>query len=79
MMSRMAPASRAEPGSVSHEVSRDAQQPERFVFFERWQDLAALQAHFRVEASRQFAKALAQLCEGRPEMAIYQAEIINLA
>ena len=71
--------SRTEPGCVSHEVSRDVQQPDRFLFVERWQDMAALQAHFRVEASRQFAKSMAQLSDGRPEMAIYQAEAISLA
>ena len=71
--------SRAEPGCVSHEVSRDVQQPQRFVFVERWRDMAALQAHFQVEASRQFAKSMAQLSDGRPEMAIYQAEAISLA
>lgn len=70
--------SRAEPGCISHEVSRDVQQPRRFVFVERWTDMAALQVHFRVEASRQFAKSMAQLSEGRPEMAIYQAEAINV-
>lgn len=71
--------SRAEPGCISHEVTRDVQQPHRFVFVERWTDMAALQVHFRVEASRQFAKSMAQLSEGRPEMAIYQAEAIDMA
>jgi quinol monooxygenase YgiN len=71
--------SRAEPGCISHEVSRDVQQPERFVFVERWQDMAALQAHFQVDASRQFAKSMAQLSDGRPEMEIYQADAINMA
>lgn len=71
--------SRAEPGCISHEVTRDVQQPRRFVFVERWADMAALQAHFRVEASRQFAKSMAQLSEGRPEMAIYQADAIDMA
>lgn len=56
--------SRAEPGCVSHEVSRDVQQPERFVFVERWQDMAALQAHFCVDATRQFAKSMAQFSDG---------------
>ena len=70
--------SRAEPGCVSHEVSRDVQQPRRFVFVEQWSDLAALQAHFRVEASRTFAQAMAERCEGRPQMAIYQAEAIRM-
>jgi len=71
--------SRAEPGCISHEVSRDVQQPHRFVFVERWTDMAALRAHFHVEASRQFAKSLTQLSDGRPEMAIYQAEAIDMA
>ena len=70
--------SRAEPGCVSHEVSRDAQQPLRFVFVERWSDMAALQLHFQVEASRKFAQAMAELGEGRPQMAVYQAEPVPL-
>lgn len=41
--------SRAEPGCISHEVSRDVEQPRRFVFVERWTDMTALQMHFRVE------------------------------
>lgn len=71
--------SRTEPGCISHEVTRDVQQPRRFVFIERWADMAALQVHFRVEASRQFAKSLAQLSVERPEMAIYQADTIDMA
>lgn len=70
--------SRAEPGCVSHEVSRDVQQPLRFVFVERWRDMAALQAHFRVEASRTFAQSMAELCDGNPQIAIYQAEAVRL-
>lgn len=70
--------SRTEPGCISHEVSRDVQQPNRFVFVERWADMAALQVHFRVEASRQFAKALAELSGGKLEMSVYQAEAIKL-
>jgi quinol monooxygenase YgiN len=69
--------SRAEPGCVSHEVSRDVLQPLRFVFVERWSDMAALQAHFRVEASRKFAHAITELCEASPLMTIYQAEALH--
>lgn len=68
--------SRAEPGCVSHEVSRDVQQPLRFVFFERWSDMAALQAHFRVEASRTFAQSMASLCQEPPRIDIYEAEVV---
>lgn len=70
--------SRTEPGCISHEVSRDVEQPNRFVFVERWSDMAALQAQFRVPASRQFAKAMAQLSDGQLQISIYSAEAITL-
>ncbi|MBV7428578.1 MULTISPECIES: putative quinol monooxygenase [unclassified Acidovorax] len=70
--------SRMEAGCVSHEVSRDVQQPLRFVFIERWSDLAALQAHFRVEASRDFAHSMASLCEEAPQIDVYEAEVISI-
>ena len=71
--------SRTEPGCISHEVSADVQQPLRLSFVERWSDLAALKAHFRVEASRAFAKALAGMADGMPQMWVYQSEEIDLA
>ncbi|MBK6866256.1 MAG: antibiotic biosynthesis monooxygenase [Ideonella sp.] len=65
--------SRTEPGCLSHAVSRDAENPLRLVFFEQWADLAALQAHFAVPASRGFVKVLAAFAEVAPEMQIYEA------
>lgn len=53
--------SRAEPGCISHAVHQDTENPNRLVFVEQWADQAALQAHFRVPASRAFGKALAAL------------------
>lgn len=69
--------SRAEPGCISHEVTRDVEHPRRFVFFERWNDMAALQLHIRLQTSRDFAKALIRLSDGKPEMAIFQADSIK--
>ena len=68
--------SRVEPGCISHEVSRDVQQPLRFVFVERWESMAALQAHFRVEASRTFAQSMASLCQEPPRIDIYEATVV---
>ncbi len=70
--------SRAEPGCLSHAVSRDVEQPLKFVFVEQWSDMPALQTHFRLEASRNFARALAVLCDAAPQMAIYGAEEIRV-
>ncbi|WP_418119835.1 putative quinol monooxygenase [Variovorax sp. 350MFTsu5.1] len=71
--------SRSEPGCISHEVSTDAQEPLRLTFVERWSDMGALQAHFRVDASRAFAKALSAMAEGTPEIHVYRSEEIDLS
>jgi quinol monooxygenase YgiN len=71
--------SRSEPGCISHEVSVDVEQPLRLTFVERWSDMAALKAHFRVEASRAFAKALAAMADGMPQISVYQSDEIDLA
>ena len=71
--------SRAEPGCISHEMGRDALQPLRLTFVERWADETALQVHFGAEASRAFAAALEQLCDAPPQKTVYQAEALDLA
>lgn len=70
--------SRTEPGCLSHTVSRDADDPQRLVFVERWADEAALRQHFRVPASREFVDALALLCSARPHIEIHAATPVPL-
>lgn len=65
--------SRAEPGCISHAVHLDAEHPRRLVFFEEWADMAALQEHFAVPASRAFGKAAAALSEEAPQITLYEA------
>ena len=65
--------SRSEPGCLAHAVHQDAENPRRLVFVEQWSDQAALAAHFKVPASRAFAKALAALAEEAPSLSIYEA------
>ena len=50
--------SRAEPGCIAHAVHRDVENPSRLVFVEQWSSEAALWEHFKVPASRAFARAL---------------------
>lgn len=70
--------SRLEPGCMAHAVHVDAENPLRLVFVEQWSDLAALQAHFRVPASRAFGKALADLCSQPPGIELYEAAALPL-
>ena len=70
--------SRAEPGCLEHGVAVDANDGLRLVFFERWADRAALDAHFRVPASRAFAAQVAALAAHPPTLEIYEANTISL-
>ncbi len=68
----------AEPGCLEHGVAVDANDGLRLVFFERWADRESLLAHFRVPASREFAKQVAQLAAHPPELATYDASELAL-
>jgi quinol monooxygenase YgiN len=70
--------SRAEPGCLEHGVAIDANDGLRLVFFERWADRAALLAHFKVPASREFAAQAGRLAAHPPELASYEASAIAL-
>jgi quinol monooxygenase YgiN len=70
--------SRAEPGCLEHGVAIDANDGLHLVFFERWADRAALDAHFKVPASRTFAAQAGKLAAHPPDLAIYDASEISL-
>jgi quinol monooxygenase YgiN len=65
--------SRAEPGCISHAVHQDVENPQRLVFVEQWASQEALWQHFKVPASRSFAKSVAALAVEVPNLAIYEA------
>jgi quinol monooxygenase YgiN len=68
--------SRAESGCMSHQVHSDCETPDLLVFVERWQDGAAVLAHFQVPESGAFVKKLAALATDPPHMTIYAADEI---
>jgi quinol monooxygenase YgiN len=70
--------SRLEPGCISHDVSVDAANPLRLMFFERWEDQAALKVHFAVPESRAFWKRLQELAADPGHMSVYEAEKIRI-
>lgn len=70
--------SRAEPGCLEHGVAADVNDGLRLVFFERWADLDALLAHFKVPASREFGAQAARLAARPPELAAYEASELKL-
>ncbi|MDJ0878754.1 MAG: putative quinol monooxygenase [Halieaceae bacterium] len=66
--------SRAEQGCISHAVHIDAENPNRLVFFEEWESMDALQAHFQVPASGEFVQQLGALATSDPQMRIFESE-----
>ena len=70
--------SRAEPGCIEHGVTVDVNDGLRLVFFERWADLDALLAHFKVPASREFGAQAARLAARPPDLAAYDASELKL-
>ena len=71
--------SRAEPGCIAHAVHRDTENPLRLVFVEKWSDMAALQVHFRVPASRELGKALATMASEPPGLELFDASAVKPA
>jgi quinol monooxygenase YgiN len=69
--------SRAEPGCIAHAVHLDAENPLRLVFVEQLASQEALWAHFKVPASRSFAKSVAALAMEEPTLTIYDASPIT--
>jgi quinol monooxygenase YgiN len=69
--------SRAEPGCIAHAVHRDTENPLKLVFVEKWADMAALQLHFRVPASREFGKALVAMATEPPALEIFDANAVS--
>lgn len=65
--------SRSEPGCIAHNCHIDAENPQRIVFVEEWDDMAAVKVHFAVPASGEFVRTLGGWAEGAPVMKIYEA------
>lgn len=68
--------SRAEPGCIEHNVSVDAERPDRLVFVERWESAEALRAHFAVPESRAFAWEIGQLAVAPPSIEVFNASAV---
>ena len=62
--------SRTEPGCLQHGVSIDAEDPLTLVFYEEWEDRAALDAHFQVPDSLAFMKTMRSLAASQTKMKI---------
>lgn len=66
--------SRTEPGCLKHGVAIDAENPMMLVFYEEWEDRAALDAHFQVPGSLAFMETVRNLAQSQSRMKILPVE-----
>jgi len=69
--------SRSEIGCIAHNCMVDAEDPDRMVFYEEWQDMAALQTHFKVPASGEFVRGITELAASPPDIRIFEANALD--
>jgi quinol monooxygenase YgiN len=70
--------SRSEPGCIAHDVAVDCYNPLKLVFTEKWQDRAALTAHFNVPASIDLVVTARKLAAEPPMIEIYDAAKLEM-
>lgn len=63
---RVVELTRSEPGCLVYDIGRDAGAPDRFVAYECWQDLAALQGHLLTKHFAAIGEAIGGLLAGAP-------------
>ncbi len=71
--------SRTEPGCLEHGVATDADDPLRLVFFERWADRSAIEAHMQLPASRDFGRRLMAMVDRPPSLDLYDVKLTDEA
>ncbi len=69
--------SRTETGCLAHGAYIDSEDSNRIVFFEKWADRAALDAHFTVPASNEFVQQLSPLLIAPPTIELFEARPSN--
>ena len=67
---RVVELTRSEPGCVAYDIGRDADSPDRFVVYECWRDLAALEEHLLTSHFAAAGVALGGLLASAPEVRI---------
>ncbi|HEB90446.1 MAG TPA: antibiotic biosynthesis monooxygenase [Deltaproteobacteria bacterium] len=69
--------SRLEEGCLSHRFFEDPEHDRTLVFFEEWQDQAAIDRHFAQPHSGEFVKAFRAWCEGGIALELHHVSNTN--
>jgi quinol monooxygenase YgiN len=64
---RAIPPTRKEKGCLAYDLNRDARKPTHYLVYERWQNLAALEAHLKSAHITTLLREVGDLLAGPPE------------
>ena len=64
-------ATRKEKGNKAYDLNRSAKSPNEYIIYERWQDLAALQAHLKTPVITALLAEIGELADGPPELKVF--------
>ena len=67
------PATRAEPGCLAYDLHQSTNEPTEFLFYERWSDRAALDAHSASTAPhrQELRQRLGHIVAGPPSVTVW--------
>jgi quinol monooxygenase YgiN len=66
------PKVRTEPGTLEYVIYRGVQDPNMVFFFERYQDQAAMDAHWATGEFKAFQEAMGPCLDGEPIMGVVE-------
>ena len=64
-------ATKKEAGCLAYELNRDPDDPTTYVMFEKFKNVAALEAHLKQEHTTKLLKALEPLTDGELKVKVY--------
>jgi quinol monooxygenase YgiN len=64
---KAAKATRAEKGCITYDLNHDTEDSARYVVYERWKSVDALESHLKSDHIKALLKALPELIDGAPE------------
>jgi quinol monooxygenase YgiN len=68
---KAAAGTRKEKGNKAYELNRSAKSPNEYIVYERWQNVAALQAHLKAPHITTLLAEIGDLLDGPPEVKVF--------
>jgi len=60
-----------DPGTIAYEINRAIDDPNKFLIYEKYDDMDALKLHSSTEHFKEFGRTTGAMFSGRPEIGLY--------